>query len=67
MANPNAVFGPGSGQIILSEVGCTGSERRLMNCPYRGLQIHDCTHSQDAGVTCGAGTIIHDAISQCAL
>ncbi len=55
MANLNAAFGPGSGRIILDDVACSGSEQRLFDCPYRGLEIRDCTHNQDAGVTCITG------------
>ena len=52
MAFSGAHFGVGSGTILLDEVGCTGSETSLINCPrsssvycYRG-------HSEDAGVRC---------------
>ena len=42
----------GTGQIILDDLGCTGSELRLVDCRHRGLGIHNCAHSKDAGVRC---------------
>ncbi|XP_072045350.1 uncharacterized protein [Amphiura filiformis] len=47
-----AVFGQGSGQIWLDEVGCSGSESNLEDCGHNGWGIHDCGHNEDAGVRC---------------
>ena len=47
-----ARFGQGTGHILLDEVGCVGTERRLANCFASGIGIHDCSHSEDAGVRC---------------
>ena len=44
-------FGAGSGPIYLDDVGCSGSELRLVNCSY-SHDTADCTHSEDAGVRC---------------
>ena len=44
-------FPDGTGTILLTEVGCTGSESSLSDCT--SLDINICTHSQDAGVRCG--------------
>ena len=42
----------GTGQIALDELRCVGTESRLINCPHRGLGVHDCRHTEDAGVRC---------------
>ena len=42
----------GSGLILLDGVSCTGKERNLTSCSHRGWRIHDCSHSEDAGVQC---------------
>ena len=49
-----ATFGQGTGPIWLDDVGCTGTEATLGNCQNRGVGIHDCSHSEDAGVRCTA-------------
>ena len=45
-------FTDGTGQIWLDEVGCLGTESRLIDCPANPLAQHDCTHDGDAGVRC---------------
>ena len=47
-----AGFGPGQDPILLDDLVCTGSEGSLLNCPHRGVRVHDCSHSEDAGVRC---------------
>ena len=51
-AHSNAFFGRGSGGIFLDNVGCRGTESLLLNCTNRGIGIHSCQHSDDAGVIC---------------
>ena len=46
-------FGSGSGAIYLDSVVCNGSERTLQHCTANPIGIHDCDHSEDAGVRCG--------------
>ena len=42
----------GSGQIWLDDVDCTGNERNLAGCSHRKWGVHNCVHSEDAGVKC---------------
>ncbi|KAL7828068.1 hypothetical protein AOLI_G00312200 [Acnodon oligacanthus] len=54
-ANGSAVFGAGEGPIWLNRVKCRGNEIHLWDCAH-SLENHtDCSHRQDAGVTCTAG------------
>jgi deleted-in-malignant-brain-tumors protein 1 len=45
-------FGFGDGLILLANLGCSGSEGSLVECPHRGVGTHFCTHFEDAGVVC---------------
>ena len=47
-----ATFGQGSGNIILDNVYCNGSEPSVLKCPHNGFGRHNCGHSEDAGVIC---------------
>ncbi|KAK7480297.1 hypothetical protein BaRGS_00028465, partial [Batillaria attramentaria] len=38
--------------IWLDEVHCTGRENSIADCPKNPWGMHDCTHSEDAGVLC---------------
>ena len=51
-AYSNADFGHGCGYILLDNVRCTGTELRLLECPNLGVGVHNCDHSEDAGVRC---------------
>ncbi len=46
----NAMFGQGTGDILLDDVACTGIETRLIDCPF--TSNHNCAHSEDASVRC---------------
>jgi len=52
VARSRAFFGQGTGAILLDQVGCTGTETRLIDCSSIPIGIHDCSHFEDAGVTC---------------
>ena len=49
-----AFFGAGTGPIFLDDVGCRGTELRLVNCPASPIGEHNCLHAEDAGVRCMA-------------
>ena len=42
----------GSGEILLDNLNCDGTERSLFQCAHNGLYSHNCWHGEDAGVTC---------------
>ncbi len=50
-AHGHAFFGRGRGPIHYDNVACTGSESRLADCSHR-RNVHNCHHSEDAGVVC---------------
>ena len=54
-ARHNAHYGEGNGTIWLDNVNCNGSESFIENCSHEGWGIHNCSHSQDAGVKCVTG------------
>ncbi|KAM5271852.1 scavenger receptor cysteine-rich domain-containing protein DMBT1-like [Ctenodactylus gundi] len=47
-----AHFGPGSGNILLDNLQCSGVERFLGQCAHSGWSEHNCGHHEDAGVIC---------------
>ncbi|CAL8363598.1 unnamed protein product [Lota lota] len=51
-ARPEAFFGPGVGTILLDNLKCNGDEASLRECSHIAWDVHNCDHSEDAGVTC---------------
>ncbi len=47
-----AFFGQGTGDILLDDVQCVGTEARLTDCP--AITTHNCGHSEDSGVVCSS-------------
>jgi len=45
-------FGLGNGPIYLDNLICTGTETRLVDCRNNGIGVHNCGHSEDAGLRC---------------
>ena len=53
VAYSNARFGQGTGPIALNNLGCTGGEASVLDCPSDGLfNVGSCTHADDVGVEC---------------
>ena len=48
-------YGPGSGQIWLNNLSCTGTELTIEDCSHSGWGIEECSHTEDAGVKCANG------------
>ena len=47
------IFGEGSTPYMIDRVNCSGSEEILAECSHLGVNVHNCTRSQEAGVRCG--------------
>eukprot|EP00057_Strongylocentrotus_purpuratus_P001437 XP_001199008.3 PREDICTED: neurotrypsin-like [Strongylocentrotus purpuratus] len=45
-------FGAGSGPILLDRVKCVGDETSILDCMKSAIGVHNCLHSDDAGVIC---------------
>lgn len=41
--------------IFLENLACSGTELTLLDCPQSVIGLHECDHSQDAGVQCYGG------------
>ena len=52
VVDSSAAFGQGIGPVWLDNVHCSGIESRLVDCPSRRINFHNCYYSNVAGVTC---------------
>ncbi|XP_029937315.1 macrophage receptor MARCO-like isoform X2 [Myripristis murdjan] len=43
---------PGTGNIWLDDLRCTGTETNIFDCPHNGVGVNNCDHGEDAGVQC---------------
>ena len=48
----NAYFGEGQGSIWLDNLNCAEDSSSILECGSLGWGVHNCRHSQDAGVCC---------------
>ena len=44
--------------IYIDNVQCNGSESHLEECPSSDVGDHDCSHSEDAGVSCQGMSLV---------
>ena len=45
---------PGSGQIWLDDVVCSGSESRIDQCNHLPFGTHNCGHNEDQAIHCNS-------------
>ena len=48
----SAFYGQGSGPVFLSNLNCTGSELKILECHNDYYAAQTCAHYKDAGVQC---------------
>ena len=55
-------FEGGDGAVFLESLGCRGVESTLIECTHPSINIHNCDHSDDAGVLCNCELIAHNVV-----
>jgi len=48
------IYGIGNGDIWMDEINCKGMEKHIDECSHRGWGVYNCTHNEDAAVSCTA-------------
>ncbi|XP_054756835.2 MAM and LDL-receptor class A domain-containing protein 1-like [Lytechinus pictus] len=48
----SAFYTEGSGEILIDDVSCTGSEESVFDCGHSPIGETTCVHDEDAGVVC---------------
>jgi hypothetical protein len=48
----SSFYGRASGFLYMTNVGCTGTEKRLIDCSHSGNAINSCGDGSHAGVKC---------------
>eukprot|EP00063_Salmo_salar_P084978 XP_014059813.1 PREDICTED: deleted in malignant brain tumors 1 protein-like [Salmo salar] len=61
-APERAYFGQGSGPIWQDDVGCSGRECSITQCPHTG-GTYNCNHGNDAGVICSGVVLQKPSLS----
>ena len=54
IATNGGSYSRGTGPIYLDQVQCSGTELTLQECTHDGIGVHNCGHSEDAGVICNS-------------
>ena len=55
IAHTNAVYGEGTGIVLLDGIRCTGLEAEIFDCVQASIGTTSCSHQNDAGLACGLG------------
>ncbi|XP_022110413.1 uncharacterized protein LOC110989982 isoform X2 [Acanthaster planci] len=63
-ATPGGSYGSGTGPVYLDDLVCTGREGNLESCRHNGLGVHNCSHTNDAGVICSPRVRLVDGSNQ---
>ena len=53
------IFEGGDGAIFLENLICRGAESTLIQCSHPPINVHNCDHSDDAGVVCSCELHYH--------